>query len=166
MWGLLRLALIMMMWKWLCSAMVLNVVVLEFCDWKKSKEYWKAWPVLRFVCVALQHNTTQLLTATLRPDGEREKTTGWCKLSYGYRHSEIMFILSRFLARIFAIGSALCIINDLGGWLIIGVVNYTCLSCKFLIVAMQRSKAKQRLVKGQLTLFVERASSDTDNLAW
>ena len=32
-------------------------------------------------------------------------------------------------------------------------------------VAMQRGKAKQKLIKGQqLTLFGERASSDTDNL--
>ena len=44
------------------------------------------------------------------------------------------------------------------------VVNYTCMSCKFMTVAMQRSKTKQKLVKGQLTLFDERASSDTDNL--
>ena len=32
----------------------------------------------------------------------------------------------RVLARIFAIGGALCIINNLGGWSIMGVVNYTC----------------------------------------
>ena len=44
------------------------------------------------------------------------------------------------------------------------VNNYTCVSCKFMIVAMQRSKAKQNLVKDQLTLFGERVSSDTDNL--
>ena len=44
------------------------------------------------------------------------------------------------------------------------VVSYMCVSCKFMIVAMQRSKAKQKFVKGQLTLFDERASSDTDNL--
>ena len=42
-----------------------------------------------------------------------------------------------------------------------GLVNYTCVSRQ---VAMQRSKAKQKLVKDQLTLFGERASSDTDNL--
>ena len=34
------------------------------------------------------------------------------------------------LARIFAIGGALCIINNLGVWSIMGVVNYTCVSCK------------------------------------
>ena len=43
-----------------------------------------------------------------------------------------------------------------------GVVNYTCMSLQ---VAMQRSKAKQKLVKGQLTLFGEQASSDTENLS-
>ena len=44
----------------------------------------------------------------------------------------------------------ICIINDLGG-----LVNYTCVSYKFMIVAMQRSEAKQKLVKGQPTLFDE-----------
>ena len=70
---------------------------------------------------------------------------------------------SRVLARIFAIGGALCIINDLGG-----LVNNGCgqLHVRELQVAMQRSKAKQKLVKGQqLTLFGEQASSDTDNLS-
>ena len=55
------------------------------------------------------------------------------------------------------------IINDLGG-----LVNNGCgqLHVRELQVAMQRSKAKQKLVKGQqLTLFGERASSDTDNLS-
>ena len=67
----------------------------------------------------------------------------------------------RVLARIFAIGGALCIINNLGG-----LVNNGCgqLHVRELQVAMQRSKAKQKLVKGQLTLFGEQASSDTDNL--
>ena len=41
-----------------------------------------------------------------------------------------------------------------------GVVNV----CE-LQIAMQRSKAKQKLVKGQLTLFGEQASSDTDNIS-
>ena len=41
-----------------------------------------------------------------------------------------------------------------------GVVNYTC----ELQVARQGRKAKQKLVKSQLTLFGERASSDTDNI--
>ena len=89
-------------------------------------------------------------------------------------------IVHRVLARIFAIGGALCIINDLGS-----LVNNECgqlhvRSCKLrfinkfcklriinkskLQVAMQRSKAKQKLVKGQLTLFDERASAETDNL--
>ena len=36
---------------------------------------------------------------------------------------------ARVLARTFAIGGAICI-NDLGVWSIIGVVNYTCGSCK------------------------------------
>ena len=70
---------------------------------------------------------------------------------------------ARVLARIFAIGGALCIINDLGG-----LVNNGCgqLHVHELQVAMQRSKAKQKLVKGQqLTLFGERASPDTDNLS-
>ena len=70
---------------------------------------------------------------------------------------------SRVLARIFAIGGTLCIINDLGG-----LVNNGCgkLHVRELQVAMQRSKTKQKLVKGQqLTLFGERASSDTDNLS-
>ena len=69
----------------------------------------------------------------------------------------------RVLARIFAFGGALYIINDLGG-----LVNNGCgqLHVRELQVAMQRSKAKQKLVKGQqLTLFGERASSDTDNLS-
>ena len=39
-----------------------------------------------------------------------------------------------------------------------GVVNYMCGSSN------TESKAKQKLVKGQLTLFGERVSSDTDNL--
>ena len=59
---------------------------------------------------------------------------------------------------------ALCIINDL--W---GLVDNGCgqLHACELQVVMQRSKAKQKLVKGQqLTLFGERASSDhTDNLS-
>ena len=42
-----------------------------------------------------------------------------------------------------------------------GVVNYTCVSQ----VARQGRKAKQKLAKSQLTLFGERASSDTDNLS-
>ena len=68
---------------------------------------------------------------------------------------------ARVLTRIFEIGGALCIINDLGS-----LVNNGCgqLHVCELQVAMQRSKAKQKLVKGQLTLFDERASSDTDNL--
>ena len=44
-----------------------------------------------------------------------------------------------------------------------GVVNYT-LQGHGLQIAIQRSKAKQTLVKGQLTLFGEQASSDIDNL--
>ena len=69
----------------------------------------------------------------------------------------------RVLARIFAIGGALCIINNLGG-----LVNNGCgqLHVHELQVAMQRSKAKQNLVKGQqLTLFGELVSSNTDNLS-
>ena len=71
------------------------------------------------------------------------------------------FVVLRVLARIFAIGGALCIINNL--W---DLVNNGCgqLHVRELQVAMQRSKAKQKLVKDQLTLFGERASSDTDNL--
>ena len=50
--------------------------------------------------------------------------------------------------------------NDLGG-----LVNNGCgqLHVRELQVAMQRSKAKQKLVKGQLTLLGEQTSSDTDN---
>ena len=64
----------------------------------------------------------------------------------------------RVLARIFAIGGALC---NLGG-----LVNNGCgqLHVHELQVAIQRSKVKQTLVKGQLTLFGEQASSDIDNL--
>ena len=40
-----------------------------------------------------------------------------------------------------------------------GVVNY------MLQFAIQRNKAKQTLIKGQLTLFGEQASSDIDNLS-
>ena len=83
--------------------------------------------------------------------------------SSGVHIASFMHSLSRVFARIFAIGGALCIINDLGGLVIMGVVNYTCASCK---LQMQRSKAKQKLVQGQqLTLFGEQASSDTDNLS-
>ena len=48
--------------------------------------------------------------------------------------------------------------NNLGG-----LANNGCgqLHVRELQVAMQRRKAKQKLVKSQLTLFGERASSDT-----
>ena len=45
-----------------------------------------------------------------------------------------------------------------GVWSIMGVVNYMCVSCN----TEKQSKAK--VSQGQLTLFGERASSDTDNL--
>ena len=77
----------------------------------------------------------------------------------------------------FAIGGALCIINNLGS-LRCGQLHVRSCKLRFinkfcklsfinkskLQVAMQRSKAKQKLVKGQLTLFDERASAETDNL--
>ena len=70
-------------------------------------------------------------------------------------------ISCRVLAGIFAIGDTLCIINDFGG-----LVNNGCgqIHVHELQVAIQRSKAKQTLVKDQLTLFGEQASSDIDNL--
>ena len=84
-----------------------------------------------------------------------------CKLSHTQHTHTRSYSHTRVLARILASGGALCIINDLGG-----LVNNGCgqLHVRELQVAMQRSKAKQKLVKGQLTLFGERASSDTDNL--
>ena len=73
----------------------------------------------------------------------------------------IEYSSNRVLTRIFAIGGAICIINNLGG-----LVNNGCgqLHVHELQVAIQRSKVKQTLVKGQLTLFGEQVSSDIDNL--
>ena len=59
----------------------------------------------------------------------------------------------------FAIGGALYIINNLGS-----LVNNGCGKLHMQVV-MQRIKAKRKLIKGQLTLFGKRASSDTDNLS-
>ena len=48
----------------------------------------------------------------------------------------------RVLARIFAIGGALCIINDLWVWSTMGVVNYMCVSCN--TEKQSKTKVSQR----------------------
>ena len=62
--------------------------------------------------------------------------------------------MHRVLARICAIGGALCIINVLGE-----LVNNGCGQLHV------RELQYREAVKGQLTLFGERASSDIDNLS-
>ena len=53
-------------------------------------------------------------------------------------------IESRVLARIFANGGALCIINNLGVWSIMCVVNYMCVSCNLQYREAKQTKVSQR----------------------
>ena len=72
-------------------------------------------------------------------------------------------LCTAFSPEFFTSGGALCIINDLGG-----LVNNGCGKLhvrEFVWVASCNTEKQSELVKGQLTLFGERASSDTDNLS-
>ena len=65
-----------------------------------------------------------------------------------YKYNVLHVCMTQSSRTIFAIGGVLCIINNLGG-----LVNNRCgklsLHVRELLVAMQRSKAKQKLFKGQ-----------------